>query len=557
MRLIPGKSCSAMKASTLTFLASALLFSAVSSFSQQANAGPANPYWTITKTEWTQTDERNYSAFIQALGESGCRTVDQCLKSPANPYRQTDDPKTKFWSDCGRFPYLMRAYFAWKNNLPFSVVSSVKAVDGLGTDLRYSPKGNYVTARKDIVQTTAKPIVGLEALKSVMDSIYTAVYRYNAENDKPNDLFFDLAPARIERKEVRPGTLIYDANGHVAVVYKVETDGRVRFFDAHPDFSVTRSVYGEKFARSSPNSGAGFKNFRPIFLKGATRGAGNALVGGKVTTIPFPQQAGFSMEQYYGTNPPADKNWKKAVFVINGQQLPYYDWVRTRLAVGDLKYKPVEEMLNAMDTLCSDIKDRVSAIDDAVARGIHQKAQPLQLPDNIYGTSGEWESYSTPSRDARLKTSFLELRKEVQKYVELYNQGSPRVVYNGTNLPADLRDAYERAASTCAITYKRSDASPVTLTYNDVVARLFSLSFDPYHCPELRWGASETSELVTCRDGSVKRNWFDAEQGLRNQLERAYDIKMGFTLEQLRAKVPGTGVATAPDVDVRKYLNSL
>lgn len=527
-------------------------------FSSESFAQASNPNWVITKTEWTATDERNYSAFIQALGESGCRTVDQCLKSTANPYRHTDSATVKFWSDCGRFPYLMRAYFAWKNGLPFSVVSKVKAVDGLGTDLRYSPRGNYVTARKDIVQVSAStPLVGMDAIKSVMDSIYTAVYRYNAENDKPNDLFFDLAPARIDRKEVRPGSLIYDANGHVAVVYKVETDGRVRFFDAHPDFSVTRSVYGEKFARSNPNSGAGFKNFRPIFLKNATRTSSKALIGGKITTIPFQQLPGFSMEQYYGTHPSPDRNWKKATFVANGQTLPYYDWVRTSLAVGELKYKPMEEMMNAMDTLCSDIKDRVAAIDDAVAKGVHQKAQPERLPDNIYGTSGEWESYSTPSRDARLKTSFAELRKEIEKYVQLYKQGSNRIVYDGTNLSADLRDAYARASAACSIQYKRSDNSVVTLSYDDVVSRLFALSFDPYHCPELRWGASETRELVTCRDGSVKRNWYDAEQRLRNQIERSYEIKMGFTLEQLRAKGPGTGVDHTPNVDLRGYLDSI
>lgn len=538
------------------FFASALVFASAFLAVKPAHASTAN--WVITKTEWTATDERNFSSFIQALGESGCRTVDQCLKSPANPYRLTDAPGVKFWSDCGRFPYLMRAYFAWKNGLPFSVVNAVAPVDGLGNDLRYSPKGNYVTSRRDIVQRSMNaPLRGMDGINAVMNSVFTAVYRYNAELDRPNGLFFDLMPVKVERKEIRPGTLIYDANGHVAVVYKVETDGRVRFFDAHPDYSVTRSVYGEKFARSSQNAGAGFKVFRPLYLTGATRTSSGALVGGKVTTIPFSQIPGYSMEQHYGTDPTPDKNWKKAVFKANGQVLPYYDWVRTKLAIGDLKYLPIEELTNAMDTLCSDIKDRIFAVEDAVAKGINQKPQPNRLPENIYGTSGEWESYSTPSRDARLKTSFVEIRKEIQKYVELYRQGSPRVVYNGTNLGADLRNAYERAASACVVDYKRSDNSIVRLNYNHVAARLFLMSFDPYHCPELRWGASETSELSTCRDGSVKRNWYDAEQGLRNQIDRAYDARMGFSLDELRAGGPGTGVRMPPDVDLRSYLYSL
>ena len=33
----------------------------------------------------------------------------------------------------------------------------------------------------------------------------------------------------------------------------------------------------------------------------------------------------------------------------------------------------------------------------------------MKLPENIYGTTGEWELYASPSRDARLKAAFREL----------------------------------------------------------------------------------------------------------------------------------------------------
>lgn len=515
--------------------------------------------WVITKTSWSASDEKNYSNFIAVIGESGCRTVDECIKSPANPYRGTDSSSLNWWSDCGRFPFLLRSYFASKNGLPMSSVSGMKAVDGLGDDLRYSPRGNIVTARKDITQSSAQsPLNGYKNIYAIVNSVFTAVYRYNAELDKPTGLFYDFVPARIDRNEIRPGTVIYDANGHAAIVYKVEKDGRVRFFDAHPDNSVTRSVYGEKFARSSPNAGAGFKNFRPLYLVGATQDRSTgAYIGGRITTVAMSQLPGFSMEQYYGTHPSPDKNYRKAQFVQNGAALPYYEFVRARLAEGHLVYKPVEEMLNMMDTLCSDIKDRVASVESSFNKGIHRKAQPSRLPSNIYGTSGEWEAESTPSRDARLKTSFVEIRNEVTKMVELQRQASSRIDYKGTNLVADLRDAYEKFASTCVIEYKRSDNSRVRLSYHDVVARLFALSFDPYHCPELRWGAAETHELVTCQDDSVKRNWYEAEQRLRNQIDRAYDVKMGFSLDELQRKVPGSGVETPPNVDLRGYLWSM
>ena len=80
------------------------------------------------------------------------------------------------------------------------------------------------------------------------------------------------------------------------------------------------------------------------------------------------------------------------------------------------------------------------------------------------------------------------------------------------------------------------------------------MSFDPYHCIERRWGASDARELTSCEDGPAKRAWYAAEQNLRNQLERTYDAQMGFSLDELNAHVTGAGVPVAPDIDVRTYL---
>lgn len=526
--------------------------------SAAAPAFAANAEWTIRKTEWSSTDEKNFGDFITAIANSGCRNVDACIKSPANPYRASDDPRWKFSSDCGRFPYLLRSYFAWKNGLPMGVVSGVAPVDGLGKDIRYSPKGNYVTRRYDVVPQSGRPVNGMNAIAQIMRSVSTAVYRYNAELDQvASGRFFDFAPAGISRDAIHPGTIIYDANGHAAIIYKVGADGRVHYIDAHPDGSVTRSVYGEKFVRSSPASGGGFKNFRPLKLTGATRLSNGTFVGGKITAAPMTQLPLFSMEQYYGNVRSPDGNWKKAKFIRAGQQLGFYDYVRASLAIGDLKYHPIIEMQNSMESLCGDLQDRVYAVQDAIDHGIQNKPQPYALPDNIYGTSGEWESYSTPSRDARLKTSFVELRQEIQKYVELYRQGSPRVVYEGSDLAGDLRDAYEQAANACVIQYTRTDGSAIRMTYSHVALRLFQLSFDPYQCVERRWGATDPAELATCNDGTTKQMWYEAEQNLRNQIDRPYDQKMGFTLNDLRTEKPGTGPRQAPDVDLRGYLYSL
>jgi hypothetical protein len=115
---------------------------------------------------------------------------------------------------------------------------------------------------------------------------------------------------------------------------------------------------------------------------------------------------------------------------------------------------------------------------------------------------------------------------------------------------------YDRRAAQCAITYTRSDGSPFTVSYEDMRKRLFALSFDPYQCAERRWGAA-AEEFATCNEPTLKAAWYDAEQNLRNQIDRTYEAEMDFTLEELKTPGPGKGVATPPDIDVRGYLVSL
>ncbi len=144
-----------------------------------------------------------------------------------------------------------------------------------------------------------------------------------------------------------------------------------------------------------------------------------------------------------------------------------------------------------------------------------------------------------------------------QRFVNMYRTGDAKLVYRGQNLVDDLIATYDREAGACQIVYTRTDGSKVTLPYEEARRRLFALSCDPYQCIERRWGASDPGELATCPDGENKRDWYAAEQRLRNQIERTYDADMEFSLSELAAHEPGTGVAAPPDIDVRAYLVSV
>ncbi len=101
-------------------------------------------------------------------------------------------------------------------------------------------------------------------------------------------------------------------------------------------------------------------------------------------------------------------------------------------------------------------------------------------------------------------------------------------------------------------------APPLTLA--DIGKRLFALSFDPYHCPELRWGAKD---LSTCPQQTAadkaKLDWYAAEQHLRNQPNRQYEQQMNYSLADLqtgRDLQQKIGLAKPPDICVEKILGA-
>ena len=192
-------------------------------------------------------------------------------------------------------------------------------------------------------------------------------------------------------------------------------------------------------------------------------------------------------------------------------------------------------MERAVQALCNDLQDRVTAVDRARQDGIARRAHPTRLPTNIYGTDGDWETYSTPGRDARLRASFVALYQLAAR--------APR------HLHPTILSTYESQAAQCGVAYTNSAGRSVPLTFENVLDRLFELSFDPYHCPELRWGA-EGSELSTCPDGDDKRRWYAAQQNLRHVIDRDVQARMGWSLSELEQRPYGP--ALSPEVDVRR-----
>jgi hypothetical protein len=524
--------------------------------------------WKIKKTAWTDADEKEYSEFISKIGEAvekrQCGSLKSCLKHPNNPYRGSDSNYIQVFADCAKLSYVLRGYYAWKKGLPFSFASDMtyRNVPGNTGDLRYSRYGNVVRARQDLLPRQSsngswKFINAIAAINSTIpNGVYSANYRINFENIDSDKLYSDFYPVEISRDGIQPGTTIYDPNGHVAIVYKVTDDGKIYFIDAHPDNSLTSGLFGTKFVRSNPGQGAGFKKFRPYHLEGAKFNSSlSSYVGGTLMPTKDFALSDHSVLQFFGTDLGTPDNWQKGIFKIDGQIFSYYDYIRMKLSVGNLKLDPVNEIKSLADDLCQSVQDRVESVDTSFQSGIQNNPHPDRLPYNIYGTSGEWEEYSTPSRDARLKTSFKELRDLAENLWNMYLQHDPRLVYSGSDIKGDMLRGYQDVVAKCSIQYKRSNSQIQSLNLDQVRLRLFNLSFDPYHCVELRWGASDASELATCSDDQNKKEWYAHEKWLRNQIDRHYDIRMDLSLSELNGPAAGGGAEFPPNVDVVGFLS--
>jgi hypothetical protein len=516
----------------------------------QANAAPLP--WKITKTGWTEADEKGFGEFVKKIADSGCTTSVECFTGPGNPYRDTDPPGMWFRADCGKFVYMLRAYYASKNGLPFAFVNSIV---GSGSDLRFTANSNGPKTRRDLVDLgNGVPLA--ESLKGIWGTVWTATYRMDPGVDFSTSQDFyspKLAPGAI-----RPGTVIYNITGHVVIVYDVTEDGRILYVDSHPDETVRRSAYGPQFGQSPQKLGGGFKNFRPMKLVGATKMADGTYVGGQVVLAKNDEIEDYGLEQYTGNMPGAVGDGNNARFVYNGVNLSLFEYVRASLSGGKFKLNPVYELTMSLRTLCDEVKERVIQVNMAERSGVSRKAHPGLLPGNTAGSdNAEWEEHASLAADARLRNSANLLFKGMAEIVELWQKHDLRIAYDGAGLKEALQNIYDTESTACPIAYTNSAGQKVDLTLHDVILRLPAISFDPYHCIERRWGASKPEELATCQDDETKSRWYLAEQRLRNQAEASHSERPTLTLTDLDGKAAGSGTDEWPAVHIEALIDNM
>lgn len=462
-------------------------------------AGETSYAWPQTTAAWSHDDEGGYERFVQAIAQSGCTTVRTCLSAPANPLAAGDPPGLVFSADCADLVYMLRAYYAWKKGLPFGFVNLVEARDPMGEgDLRATIHGNMAVSRWDVTaQTPGADIRGV--LQTIRDQVSTATFRIDPRIERP--FAQDFYSPVISREALRPGSAIYNGEGHVVILSHIDDAGRIHFLDAHPDMSVTRGVYAGQFERGDPALGAGFHAWRPF-----------AVREGRFDHAQNTQLPTFSMEQYFGPRAAAD--WRDADFSENGRNVDFVEFTRRRLARGELVYDLVAEFQFGMTGLCDAFQDRARMVEDADERNFWRLPRPGRLEGTTPDEAFVWLAYSTPGRDRRLRGYVQRIADALTRHLALYADRSGLVRYAGKHPRADLQRSFDDVTSACTAAYLASDRQRIILTMRDMLVRLPGMSFDPYHCPERRWGA-QGGELVRCVEDGEKARWYLAQAPLR------------------------------------------
>jgi hypothetical protein len=473
--------------------------------------------WTIRR-EWSRSEVARYAQWVTHIYEkkvSGssrqrAATLPQIVQDAdmnlllQGPYAAGNNDARKIDASaigvmhsanaCGTFPVLMFIYYCAVRGLPCSFTR----VEGDGGDIRYS-RDNHPVERFDPLS--------YDNLAEYTRAVCFGESNYTTGNWRtaPDLEGTDTVPAAVGPGSTAPGlTLLYNSDGHGLMVARVSPTGNVNILDAHPDGSITAGqtlAAVESVLRAVPEHRRErwYAGWRMIRLAASVRDA-----AGRIKSIrPFTNQEmrlyGYSDETY--TDVIAIRQGRPVQ--INGapvQVQSFPEYVRRKLttaATQDVRAM-VDDWAAQLHTLFS---ERVTFVAKAWENVLAQGAIPLPDNKNIYQADGRWEDWSSPSSDCDRKGAYFLGAEHLEQVVRDYEPGAPQFIVNrlGPNirskrdLAAAIVQEKRRIFDTYRITYVNCHGRPVTLSLNEIEKRLFLISFDPNHAPELRWGAAPDS----------------------------------------------------------------
>jgi hypothetical protein len=536
------------------FISSALVLGASPFLGKEASAeGPSA--WRHIR-EWNKDEVKKYSSWVERIydvkreGSSHQKRAkinqifmddemnllnDSNFLEEGNAQLSNSDLNMLNGSNhCGSFPKLMYNYYAYRRGLP---ASTTKIKMERGGDIRYS-HGNY-----PVEVISSLPFIG-----DFSDYIHAGMngkggwYNFVTGNFRTAPFLKDTdsVPIQIEKDFLIPGTMAYNANGHCLMVSKIDESGEVHFLDAHPDrtitFNQTLSALPliNSFNEDDPNLKRSFDGFRSLRFSKIENGEVRYFSNGEM------EEFGFSIDQYK-TMDKIRKSVNEGGLEINGRKVKTYpQFVMARLSRGK------EGVIDFIERSSQELGNMFRERNEFVQEGWKQVLNngPIVFPndsssENIYQAHGRWESWSSPSSDVDRKQKYNYVATRLEEMVESFPDKT-QFDYGEFNSKEELIEGIletkNRKFGLEFIYYDSSDGENVPLSLLDIEERLFDLSFDPNHPPELRWGAPKNSyERNGMKLLSVPLNSGGGLNGLK-----AYELEQGLRFYPHRQEGPSS-----------------
>jgi hypothetical protein len=323
--------------------------------------------------------------------------------------------------DCADAVYTMRFAFSAQHGLPFVITDGTGGTKLLSNDM----------TRWDALAPDKRKRAFLSYLYGIVST-----------HSLPNDTY----PIAVSRETLASGIVLRtDEKSHHSWTIKYFSDTGVPFlvYSSRPAKTtlLTRFEY--------PTTGFTFPNG----LTAETKAGFMAFRHPEDLRKPVWDVPGYSLEQY---------------------SLPIAKWAKTlqaRLKVVD--ETPDQETQRMLDSVCKSAQERVTAVKEALAFMI-------KIGDRCMNAT-EFDDYSTPSRDARLRGALEELATLDQNHSTQHVVLSAAIQANVDDL---LRGTGAEAFCPLKISAKR------TLTLHDVYEafRADRVSWNPHDPLEIRWG---------------------------------------------------------------------
>ncbi|GMV99629.1 MAG: hypothetical protein AMXMBFR84_07680 [Candidatus Hydrogenedentota bacterium] len=495
-----------------------------------ANAQDPNPpsihsdrgAWPIRR-QWNMEEVRHYAKWVEHLYEKKTKgTVEQriakvdvmltdpdmnLLMDPAflgtgsNPQLPAGTIRSVHsMIDCGKFTAFLPAYYAYRRALPW-MSSYVRSGGG---DIRTAPR-NFPAGVESSFTSPSLSSFFLNTIGGFSSG------NYRVELEGPNVELSDTVPVGINQEYLLPGCVNY-VDGHCLLLARVTDYGELQFINAST--THTRDIFTYNGMNTvagitprgiadpaNPWSGCyqGLRVFR--FPIAETDSKGRVIKVRRRTNEEM-REFGFSTEQYTVL----EEMYKTQHIKEGGFQLEsFHDLVRMRMRTVEV-IKPMEFMEQYCDEL-KQVFDEREAFVQAAWQDVKQNGgivYPEERSDeNIFQAFGRWETWSSPSSDVDRRNKYFYLADWMDYCIRWFGIKPELIDLAGfekyeIRSQADLAKAFVQEKTRMFLerkfSYTKSNGQPVELTLLDVENRLFDLSFDPNHPPELRWGAPENSE---------------------------------------------------------------